>query len=94
MMQDYVEILDGWGDSATTLAHLCSGETMPEIISSGPELLVKFQTSPYGNPFHPLPLSYLPGFELEIEVINKCLKLYIVRNNLNVSTSLSFHHRR
>lgn len=68
MMQDYMEILDGWGESATTLAHLCSGETMPEIISSGPELLVKFKTSPYGNPFHPLPLSYLPGFELEIEV--------------------------
>ncbi|KAJ8973200.1 hypothetical protein NQ317_014627 [Molorchus minor] len=25
MMQDYIEILDGWGPSATTLAHLCSG---------------------------------------------------------------------
>lgn len=68
MMQDFIEILDGWGPSATTLAHLCSGETIPEIISSGPELLVKFHTSPYGNPFHPLPLSYLPGFELEVEV--------------------------
>lgn len=68
MMQDFIEILDGWGPTATTLAHLCSGETIPEIISSGPELLVKFHTSPYGNPFHPLPLSYLPGFELEIEV--------------------------
>lgn len=68
MMQDFIEILDGWGPSAITLAHLCSGETIPEIISSGPELLVKFQTSPYGNPFHPLPISYLPGFELEIEV--------------------------
>ncbi|KAF7272781.1 hypothetical protein GWI33_014464 [Rhynchophorus ferrugineus] len=67
-MQDYIEILDGWSTSATTLAHLCSGETIPEIISSGPELLLKFHTSPFGNPFHPLPLSYLPGFELEVEV--------------------------
>ncbi|KAL3274629.1 hypothetical protein HHI36_016010 [Cryptolaemus montrouzieri] len=68
MMQDYIEILDGWGPSATTLAHLCSGETIPQIVSSGPELMIKFHTSPFGNPFHPLPLSYLPGFELEVEV--------------------------
>ncbi|CAH1959270.1 unnamed protein product [Acanthoscelides obtectus] len=79
MMQDFIEILDGWGSTATTLAHLCSGETIPEIISSGPELLVKFQTSPFGNPFHPLPISYIPGFELEIEVIyvNKESPTYI-----------------
>ncbi|XP_968153.3 uncharacterized protein LOC656535 [Tribolium castaneum] len=79
MMQDYIEILDGWGPTATTLAHLCSGETVPEIISSGPELLVKFHTSPFGNPFHPLPLSYLPGFELEVEVfyVNKESPTYI-----------------
>ncbi|CAG9812676.1 unnamed protein product [Phaedon cochleariae] len=79
MMQDYIEILDGWGSSATTLAHLCSGETIPEIISSGPELLVKFHTSPYGNPFHPLPISYLPGLELEVEVfyVNKESPTYI-----------------
>lgn len=74
MMQDYMEILDGWNSSAPTLAHLCSGEIVPEIISSGPELLVKFHTSPFGNPFHPLPspspslASYVPGFELEIQV--------------------------
>ncbi|CAG9863463.1 unnamed protein product, partial [Phyllotreta striolata] len=79
MMQDYIEILDGWGPSAITLAHLCSGETIPQIISSGPELLVKFHTSPSGNPFHPLPISYLPGFELEVEVVyvNKESPTYI-----------------
>lgn len=67
-MQDYIEIKDGWDQKSPMLAHLCSGETVPEIISSGPELLVKFKTSPFGNPFHPLPLSYLPGFELEVQV--------------------------
>ncbi|XP_072397274.1 uncharacterized protein [Diabrotica undecimpunctata] len=79
MMQDYLEILDGWGQTATTLAHLCSGETIPEIVSSGPELLVKFHTSPFGNPFHPLPISYLPGFELEVEIlyVNKESPTYI-----------------
>lgn len=69
MIQDYIEVFDGWGSSATSLAHLCSGENIPEIISSGPELLLKFRTSPFGNPFHPLPLSYLPGFELEVQVL-------------------------
>ncbi|XP_044759196.1 uncharacterized protein LOC123316942 isoform X1 [Coccinella septempunctata] len=79
MMQDYIEILDGWGQGATTLAHLCSGETVPQIMSSGPELMIKFHTSPFGNPFHPLPLSYLPGFELEVEVffVNKESPTYI-----------------
>ncbi|CAH1129091.1 unnamed protein product [Ceutorhynchus assimilis] len=80
MIQDYIEIYDGWGSSATPLAHLCSGETIPEIVSSGPELLLKFHTSPFGNPFHPLPLSYLPGFELEVRVffVNKDSPTYIV----------------
>ncbi|KAI4455892.1 cubilin [Holotrichia oblita] len=79
MMQDYLEIMDGLDDKAPMLAHLCSGETVPEIVSSGPELLVKFHTSPYGNPFHPLPLSYLPGFELEVQVflVNKESPTYI-----------------
>ncbi|KAH1015930.1 hypothetical protein HUJ04_007239 [Dendroctonus ponderosae] len=69
LIQDYIEIFDGWGPSAISLAHLCSGESIPEIISSGPEMLLKFHTSPFGNPFHPLPLSYLPGFELDVQVI-------------------------
>lgn len=79
MMQDYLEIFDGLSPSATTLAHLCSGETVPQIVSSGPELMVHFKTSPFGNPFHPLPLSYLPGFELEVEVffVNKESPTYI-----------------
>lgn len=31
-------------------------------------MLLEFHTSPYDNPFHPVPLSYLPGFELEVQV--------------------------
>ncbi|XP_066139729.1 uncharacterized protein [Euwallacea fornicatus] len=69
MVQDYIEVFDGWSSSATSLAHLCSGENIPEIISSGSELLLKFHTSPFGNPFHPLPLSYLPGVELEVQIL-------------------------
>ncbi|KAL1497855.1 hypothetical protein ABEB36_008740 [Hypothenemus hampei] len=68
MVQDYIEVYDGWSPSSISLAHLCSGENIPEIISSGPEMLIKFHTSPFGNPFHPLPISYLPGFELDVQV--------------------------
>ncbi|XP_017768622.1 PREDICTED: uncharacterized protein LOC108556850 [Nicrophorus vespilloides] len=79
VIQDYIEITDGWEQSAPILVHLCSGESMPEIVSSGPELLLKFRTSPYGNPFHPLPLSHLPGFELEVQIfyVNKESPTYI-----------------
>lgn len=31
-------------------------------------MLLEFHTSAYDNPFHPVPLSYLPGFELEVQV--------------------------
>ncbi|XP_022903444.2 uncharacterized protein [Onthophagus taurus] len=68
LMEDYIEIFDGFEDTSPLLSHLCSGETTQEIISSGPELLVKFRTSPFGNPFHPLPLSQLPGFEMEVQI--------------------------
>lgn len=32
-------------------------------------MLLEFHTSPYDNPFHPVPLSFLPGFELEVHVL-------------------------
>ncbi|XP_059482950.1 uncharacterized protein LOC132201076 [Neocloeon triangulifer] len=50
------------------IARLCGGDAVPDIVSSGPRMLVEFSTSPFDNPFHPAPVSYLPGFELDIEV--------------------------
>lgn len=34
-------------------------------------MLLEFHTSPYDNPFHPVPLSFLPGFELDVKVKTK-----------------------
>ncbi|KAF4523873.1 hypothetical protein B566_EDAN010191 [Ephemera danica] len=50
------------------MARLCGGDAVPDIVSSGPRMLVEFSTSPFDSPFHPAPLSYLPGFELDIQV--------------------------
>lgn len=51
------------------LVRLCGGDAVPDIITRGPNMLLEFHTSPYDNPFHPVPLSYLPGFELEVQVM-------------------------
>ncbi|CAB3370328.1 Hypothetical predicted protein [Cloeon dipterum] len=50
------------------IARLCGGDAVPDIVSSGPRMLVEFSTSAFDTPFHPTPVSYLPGFELDIEV--------------------------
>ncbi|GBP78366.1 hypothetical protein EVAR_25702_1 [Eumeta japonica] len=57
------------------LVRLCGGDAVPDIVSRGPNMLLEFHTSPYDNPFHPVPLSYLPGFELEVQV------LYVDKNS-------------
>lgn len=59
---------DGATTEDPTLVRLCGGGAVPDIISSGAHMLLEFHTSPYDNPFHPVPLSYLPGFELDVKV--------------------------
>lgn len=47
-------------------------------------MLLEFHTSPYDNPFHPVPLSFLPGFELEVHVLFVNDKsLSFVKDNAN-----------
>ena len=41
---------------------------MPEAVSSGPEILVEFSSSPYGTFVYPAPLQTLHGFQLEVQV--------------------------
>ncbi|XP_063227000.1 uncharacterized protein LOC134533409 [Bacillus rossius redtenbacheri] len=69
VVQDYLTVYDGASPSAPVLVRLCGGDAVPDIVSSGPNMLLEFHTSPYDNPFHPVPLSYLPGFELEVQVV-------------------------
>ncbi|XP_047104481.1 uncharacterized protein LOC124733414 [Schistocerca piceifrons] len=69
VVQDYLTIYDGSSTTDPVLVRLCGGDAVPDIVSSGPNMLLEFHTSPYDNPFHPVPLSYLPGFELQVEVV-------------------------
>lgn len=67
-MQDYLSIFDGKSSEFPELARICGGDSLPDIISSGPDMLIVFQTSPFDSLFHPTPVSYLLGFELQVEV--------------------------
>lgn len=69
VIQDYLTVYDGSLATDPVLVRLCGGDAVPDIVSSGPNMLLEFHTSAFDNPFHPVPLSYLPGFELDVEVI-------------------------
>ena len=73
VVQDYLTVYDGAATTDPVLVRLCGGDVVPDIVSSGPNMLLEFHTSPFDNPFHPVPLSYLPGFELEVQVRPLCL---------------------
>ncbi|KAG7207416.1 hypothetical protein KM043_009065 [Ampulex compressa] len=69
VVQDYLTVYDGGSTSDKVLVRLCGGDAVPDIVSSHNTMLLEFHTSPYDNPFHPVPLSFLPGFELEVQVL-------------------------
>lgn len=71
MVQDYLTVYDGGSKDSPVLVRMCGGDAVPEIVSSGPRMLLEFHTSPFDSPFHPAPLSYLPGFELEVQVSSR-----------------------
>ena len=76
-MQDYLTVWDGATRDSPVLVRLCGGDAVPDIVSRGPNMLLEFHTSPYDNPFHPVPLSYLPGFELEVQVRFSDCRYYV-----------------
>jgi hypothetical protein len=86
VVQDYLTVYDGAATTDPVLVRLCGGDVVPDIVSSGPSMLLEFHTSPFDNPFHPVPLSYLPGFELEVQVTppsvlssaNACMKHFVI----------------
>lgn len=62
-------VYDGYTTRDPVILKFCGGgESVPEAISSGHELLVEFSTSPYGTFMHPAPAMSLHGFQLEVEV--------------------------
>ncbi|XP_046475908.1 uncharacterized protein [Neodiprion pinetum] len=69
VVQDYVTVYDGYTTRDPVILKFCGGgEPVPEAISSGPELLVEFTTSPFGTFLHPTPVHSLHGFQLEVQV--------------------------
>ncbi|XP_046807625.1 uncharacterized protein LOC111683168 isoform X2 [Lucilia cuprina] len=70
-IQDYVTVYDGYTTRDPIVLKFCGGgQAVPAAVSSGPELLVEFTTSPYGT-FTGSSSQVLPlyGFQLEVEVI-------------------------
>jgi hypothetical protein len=62
-------VYDGYTTRDAMLLKFCGGgEAVPEAVSSGPELLVEFTSSPYGTFMYPAPLQALHGFQLEVKV--------------------------
>ncbi|XP_037908293.1 uncharacterized protein LOC119649946 isoform X2 [Hermetia illucens] len=69
-VQDYITIYDGYTTRDPIILKFCGGgQSLPASISSGPELLVEFTTSPYGT-FVGTSSQVTPlyGFLLEVEV--------------------------
>ncbi|XP_014244260.1 uncharacterized protein LOC106663716 [Cimex lectularius] len=68
-VQDYVTIYDGYTTRDPVLLKFCGGgSAVPKAISSGPEILVEFSTSPYGTFLYPAPPQALHGFQLRVKV--------------------------
>lgn len=67
-MSDYISVKDGKSTEAPELARICGGDSLQDVVSSGNEMLIEFHSSKYDTPFHPSPLSFLPGFELDVDV--------------------------
>ncbi|EDW26310.1 GL26290 [Drosophila persimilis] len=68
--QDYVTVYDGYTTRDPIILKFCGGgQAVPAAVSSGPELLVEFSTSPFGT-FTGTSSQVLPlyGFQLEVEV--------------------------
>lgn len=70
-IQDYLSIYDGKNTNFPELARICGGDALPDIISSGPDMLIVFKSSTFDTLYHPTPISYLLGFELQVEVSDK-----------------------
>ncbi|XP_031849407.2 uncharacterized protein LOC116434797 isoform X1 [Nomia melanderi] len=83
VVQDYLTVYDGGSTSDKVLVRLCGGDAVPDIVSSHNTMLLEFHTSPYDNPFHPVPLSFLPGFELEVQVlfVDEKSRTFVKENN-------------
>ena len=66
---DHISIYDGGEMKAPLLATFCGSTSLPNITSSGPEMLVVFHSAPAGRMNHPP--NMIVGFELLASVLFK-----------------------
>ena len=64
---DYISIFDGGEMKAPLLARFCGSTSLPNITSSGPEMLVVFHSDSAGRLNHPP--NMVVGFELQAKVL-------------------------
>jgi len=71
--QDYVTVYDGYTIRDPIILKFCGGgQAVPAAVSSGPELLVEFSTSPFGT-FTGTSSQVLPLYGFQLEVSFGCL---------------------
>lgn len=67
-VQDYISVFDGKSEAAPEIARFCGGDVLPEIVSSGTDMLVVFKTSAFDSLYHNYPLPNLLGYEMQVSV--------------------------
>lgn len=88
IFQDYITIYDGYTTRDPIILKFCGGgQSLPASISSGPELLVEFTTSPYGT-FVGTSSQVTPlyGFLLEVSISN----LDFVKTYVKIQSIIQF----
>lgn len=63
---DRVTVYDGKKTSDPVLIRFCRGNAIPNIVSSGPDMLVVLDTSPFGSPI--MATDSANGMELEVSI--------------------------
>ena len=63
---DRVNVYDGKRTNDPLLISFCRGSAIPPVISSGPDLLLVFSTSPFATPA--ITAATANGFELDVEI--------------------------
>ena len=93
-VNDHVTAYDGPGLPGTVLPSplivFCRGGVVPQIVSSGPDMLIVFRTSPFSVP-KVSPFS-LNGFELEVDIkfVDKESESYVPKDSITGTPECQF----
>ncbi|KAK3853037.1 hypothetical protein Pcinc_040405 [Petrolisthes cinctipes] len=86
--EDYMLVYDGGSMKSPLLSKMCGTATIPNITSSGPEMLVVFETATSGMMNH-LP-NLVAGFELQAHILFRKMSSNLVPNSLCSQVIKSF----